>query len=178
MQSASIEKRPRVLTVFYSHSGNTRALAKMIQQQVGGDLIEILPVTPYSTDYNTVVNRAKRELQTGYKPPLQTIVENIEPYDVIFVGSPNWWNTVAPPVMTFLSAYDLSGKAIAPFITHEGTGLGSSASDIAKLCPGATVLEGMAVRGGRVKAAEREVAEWLRKLGIEEQHQSSTKVQE
>lgn len=166
MHNARIEKRPRVLTVFYSHSGNTRALARLIQQQAGGDLLEILPVTPYPDDYDTVVNQAKRELQSGYKPPLQTIVDNIDAYDLILVGSPNWWNTVAPPVMTFLAAYDLSDKAIFPFITHEGTGLGRSASDIAKLSPGATVVEGLAVRGGRVNGAQREVAEWLRRLGI------------
>lgn len=154
------------MTVFYSHSGNTRALARLIQQQAGGDLLEILPVTPYPDDYDTVVNQAKRELQSGYKPPLQTIVDNIDAYDLILVGSPNWWNTVAPPVMTFLAAYDLSDKAIFPFITHEGTGLGRSASDIAKLSPGATVVEGLAVRGGRVNGAQREVAEWLRRLGI------------
>lgn len=75
--------------------------------------------------------------------------------------------TVAPPVMTFLVACDLSGRKIAPFITHEGTGLGSSASDIAKLCQRATVLEGLAVQGGRVKAAEHEVSGWLHKLGME-----------
>lgn len=155
-----------ILTVYYSHSGNTRALAKMIQQQVGGDLVEILPVSPYPDDYNTVVNQAKKELQEGYRPPLQTDVENISDYDVILVGSPNWWNTVAPPVMTFLAACDLSDKAIAPFITHEGTGLGRSASDIAQLCPGVTVLEGLAVRGGSVTSAQPQVSAWLRKLGM------------
>jgi flavodoxin len=154
------------LTVFYSRSGKTRALARLIQQQAGGDLVEILPVTPYPEDYDKVVNQAKRELQAGYKPPLKTIVENIDAYDVILVGSPNWWNTVAPPVMAFLAAYDLSDKAILPFITHEGTGLGRSASDIARLCPGATVLDGLAVQGGRANGAQREAAEWLRRLGI------------
>lgn len=155
-----------ILTVFYSHSGNTRALARLIQQLAGGDLLEILPVTPYPADYNTVVNQAKRELQAGYRPPLQTVKENIGNYDVILVGSPNWWNRAAPPVMTFLAGHDLSGKAIAPFITHEGTGLGQSAGDIAQLCPGATILEGLAVRGGRVKGAQRELAEWLARLDI------------
>ena len=159
-------KNWKVLTVYYSHSGNTRECAKLIHQQAGGDIVEIIPVEPYPEDYDTVVDQAKRELQSGYKPALRNKVDNVESYDVILVGSPNWWNTVAPPVMTFLAAYDLSGKAIAPFITHEGTGLGRSAGDIAKLCPGATVLEGLAVRGGRVKGAEQEAAEWLRRLGI------------
>lgn len=155
-----------ILTVFYSHSGNTRTLAKKIQRRAGGALVEILPASPYPREYNAVVNQAKRELQAGYRPPLRSAVDNIGAYDVILVGSPNWCNTVAPPVMTFLSAYDLSGKAIAPFVTHEGTGLGRSVGDIVRLCPGATVLEGLAVRGGRVNGAQRELAEWLARLDL------------
>ena len=156
----------KVLTVFYSHSGNTRACADQIHEMVGGDIMEIIPVEPYPQDYEAVVKQAKQELKSGYKPALRTRVENIASYDVIFVGSPNWWNTVAPPVMTFLSEHDLSGKAIFPFITHEGTGLGRSAADIALLCPGATVLKGLAVRGGRVNDAQQEVTAWLHRSDI------------
>ena len=156
----------KVLIVFYSHSGNTRALAGLIQQQSGADLVEIVPVTPYPTDYNAVVNQAKQELNSGYRPPLQTTVANLAAYDVILVGSPNWWNTLAPPLHTILAGHDLSGKTIAPFITHEGTDLGRSAAEIARLCPGATVGAGLAVRGGRVKAAQNEVAAWVRELGL------------
>ena len=107
-----------VLTVYYSHSGNTKECARQIHQQARGDIVEIIPVDPYPQNYDAVVAQAKQELKSGYKPALRTRVENIESYDVILVGSPNWWNTVAPPVMTFLSQYDLSGKAIFPFITH------------------------------------------------------------
>lgn len=156
----------KVLTVFYSHSGNTRALAGLIQQQTGGDLLEIEPVAPYPADYDTVVAQAKRELQAGYQPPLKTGVVNPDAYDVILVGSPNWWNTLAPPLHTWLSQYGLSSKTVIPFITHEGTGLGRSAADIARLCPGVTVAKGLAVRGGRVAGAQREVAKWLRRSGI------------
>ena len=156
----------KVLTVYYSHSGNTRALAGLIRQQAGGDLLEIIPVEPYPEDYDAVVAQAKKELSSGYRPALSTKVDNIKDYDVILVGSPNWWNTVAPPVMTFLSEHDLSEKAVFPFITHEGTGLGQSAKDIARLCPDATVVNGLAVRGGKVTSAQREVTEWLRSSGI------------
>lgn len=156
----------KVLTVYYSHSGNTRECARHIHERAGGDMMEIVPVDPYPQDYDAVVEQAKRELKAGYKPVLRTNAENIESYDVIFVGSPNWWNTVAPPIMTFLSQCDLSGKAIFPFITHEGTGLGRSAKDIAKLCPNATILEGLAVRGGEVKNAQSHVSDWMRKLGM------------
>lgn len=82
--------KPRVLTVFYSHSGNTRTLARLIQQLAGGDLVELLPITPYPEDYDTVVDQARRELQAGYKPPLKTSIEDIATSDLILVGSPNW----------------------------------------------------------------------------------------
>ncbi len=165
-RSNGINGKPRVLIVYYSHSGNTRALARLIQHQTGGDLLEIEPVVPYPADYDAVVKQAKEELQAGYQPPLKTGVVNPESYDVILAGSPNWWNTLAPPLHTFLSQGDLSGKIIAPFITHEGTGLGKSAADIAWLCPGAKILEGLAVRGEKVNGAQREVAEWLRRSGM------------
>jgi len=156
----------KTLTVFYSHSGNTRECANLVHKRVGGDIVEILPVAPYPEDYEAVVKQAKQELNAGHKPALRTRVKNIESYDVIFVGSPNWWNTVAPPVMTFLSEHDLSGKAAVPFITHGGSGLGRSVMDIARLCPHSTVLEGFAVWGSEVKTAQTRVSEWLRKLDM------------
>ncbi|GFO67784.1 flavodoxin [Geomonas limicola] len=156
----------KVLTIYFSHSGNTRECASQIHERLGGDLVEIVPVDPYPQDYDKVVDQAKRELMTGYKPLLMTNIENIESYDILFVGSPNWWNSVAPPIMTFLSQCDLTGKAIFPFITHEGTGLGQSAADIARLCPNATILEGLAVRGKEAKRAQSQISDWLRKLGM------------
>ena len=74
-------------------------------------------------------------------------------YDVVFVGSPCWWGTVAPPVATFLAAYDWSGKTVAPFMTHGGSRMGRSEDDIEKLCPGATLLGGLPVRGSAVKGS-------------------------
>ncbi|MBJ6802299.1 flavodoxin [Geomonas propionica] len=158
----------KVLTVYFSHSGNTRECARQINERVGGDLLELKTLQPYPKDYNTVVDQAKRELRAGHRPELKTKGHDAADYDVIFVGSPNWWNTVAPPVMTYLAGQDFSDKAIIPFITHEGTGLGQSARDISGLCPGATVLEGMAIRGGEVHKAGQKLSEWLRKLGVAE----------
>lgn len=169
MTSERIEtpmKKWKALTVFYSHSGITRECARMIHEQVGGDLVEIVPVQPYPTAYQAVVDQAKRELQAGHRPALRTRVEEIGSYDVVFVGSPNWWDTVAPPVMTFLEAHDLAGKAAVPFITHGGGGAGRSIRDIARLCPDTTVLEGLAVRDRVVSTAQPQVAAWLRKLGM------------
>ena len=83
------------------------------------------------------------------------------PYDVIFVGSPCWWGTVAPPVATFLAAYDWSGKTVAPFMTHGGSRMGRSEDDIEKLCPGATLLGGLPVRGSAVKGSLDAVGKWI-----------------
>lgn len=156
----------KALVVYYSRSGNTRAIAEAIHATVGGDIVELQPVTPYPEAYRATTDQAKRELASGYKPPLKNKIEHIEAYDVVFVGSPNWWGTVAGPVRTFLSEYDLSGKRIAPFITHEGSALGRSVADIKIFCPKATVLDGLAVRGSRAASAQGEVSAWLKKLGM------------
>jgi len=157
----------KILVVYFSHSGNTREIANQIHKNVGGDVFEIQPVTPYPTDYNTVVNQAKQELNNpAYKPALKAKVNNIKQYDIIFIGYPNWWGTYPAPVKTFLSEYDLSGKTIVPFCTHEGSRLGRSVSDLKLLCPKSTILEGLAVRGSDVKKAQNDVAQWLRKLKL------------
>ncbi|MDD6209942.1 MAG: flavodoxin [Bacteroidales bacterium] len=156
----------KVLVVYYSYSGNTRTVAEQIKKGTGGDIFEIQPVEAYPAEYKAVVDRAKREVDSGYRPALKTKVENIGEYDVVFVGSPCWWYTIAPPVASFLSAYDFSGKTIVPFMTHEGSRMGQSVEDIKMLCPGATVLDGLPVRGGDVNDAEGEVVKWLQKIGM------------
>ncbi len=143
---AATEGGAKALVVYYSRSGNTRAVAEAIHAAVGGDIVELQPVTPYPEAYRATTDQAKQELASGYKPPLKHRIEHIEAYDVVFVGSPNWWGTVAGPVRTFLSEYDLAGKRIAPFITHEGSALGRSVADIKAFCPKAVVLDGLAVR--------------------------------
>jgi flavodoxin len=159
--------RKKVLIIYYSRSGNTREIARQIHEIVGGDIMELETVNPYPEEYNAVTKQAKEELNSGYKPPLKTKVKNIAAYDVIFVGSPNWWSTIASPIRTFLSEYDLSGKTIAPFITHAGSRLGRSAADISTLCSKSTILDGLAIWGKDVKTAQNEVLAWLRKLGMQ-----------
>jgi len=116
----------KILIVYFSHSGNTRVVANQIQELTGGDIFEIQPVNAYPTDYQTVVDQAKKEINTSYKPPLKTSVKNFESYDIIMVGSPNWWSTIAPPVAAFLTSYNFEGKTIVPFMTHGGGGMGHS----------------------------------------------------
>ena len=163
---ATVAGETKALIIYYSHSGNTRELANLIHKKIGGDTVEIQTVEPYPDEYDAVTKQAKEELNSGFKPALKTKIENIGSYDVIFVGSPNWWSTIAAPVKAFLSGYDLSGKNIAPFITHGGGGVGRSVTDIMALCPSSTVLDGLAVWGTRVNTSRNDVAEWLRKLGM------------
>ena len=163
---AATGEAPRVLIVYYSFSGNTRALASLLQQRTGGDLVELEPVTPYPAEYRAVTEQAKRELESGFKPPLKTRIDNLAAYDVVLVGSPCWWGTIATPVITFLSENDLAGKTVAPFMTHGGSGLGRSVAHIRELCPRATVREGLAVNGGRAASAGKEADAWLAGLGL------------
>jgi flavodoxin len=156
----------KILVTYFSHSGNTREIANQIHRSVDGDIFEIKAAKPYPDDYDAVVKQAKQELDSGYKPALKRKLENMKSHDLVFIGYPIWWGTIPAPVRTLLSEYDFSGKSIVPFCTHEGSGLGRSVSDISKLCPKSTLLDGIAIRGSVVKTAQNKVSEWLQKNGI------------
>lgn len=159
----------KILILFFSHSGNTREMANQIHGITGGDIVEIKTVNNYPANYDAVVKKAKEELSSGYKPKLRSTVNNIDAYDVIFIGYPNWWGTIPMALVTFLSENKLSGKRVVPFCTHEGSGLGSSVKDIKKLAPDSIILEGLAVRGRSVDNAQNNVLSWLRKIGMSNQ---------
>ena len=116
------EGSKKMLVAYFSHTGNTRAIARQIQEATGADIFEIVPANPYPAAYADVLARGRRELKDNVMPGLKSEVPDIAPYDVIFVGSPNWFNTIAPPVMTFLSSREFSGKTIVPFVTYGGGG--------------------------------------------------------
>lgn len=159
-----VSENNKILIAYFSHSGNTRIIADQIKNATGGDIFEIKPLNDYPDDYQTVADQAKKEIKSNFKPELKTNVNNMDEYSVIFIGSPNWWNTIAPPVATFLSSNNFSGKKIIPFITYGGTGLGHSVSDIEKLCSNSTVLEGFSIKGSKAKGAQGNVMRWLRKI--------------
>jgi flavodoxin len=146
--------------------GNTEVVANMIQKITNGVLFHIEPDTAYPKDYTEATEVAKNELRAKARPGLTGRVENMGAYDVIFLGYPNWWGTMPMPVFTFLESSDFSGKTIAPFCTHEGSGLGHSENDIVKACPKATVLKGIAIHGTNASSAEPEVSGWINGLGI------------
>jgi flavodoxin len=146
--------------------GNTEVVAHMIQELTGGDLLRIDTVKDYPSDYEETTDVARQELRQNARPEIRGRVENMGEYVVILLGYPNWWGSMPMAVYTFLEAYDVSGKTIIPFCTHEGSGMGHSESDIKKLCPNATVLKGLAITGGSVQTAGKEIAAWLRELGV------------
>jgi flavodoxin len=155
-----------ILVAYFSHSGNTREIANQIHKIAGGNIFEIQSVNPYPNEYNATVKQARKELDSNYKPILKTKLDNIKSYDLVFIGHPNWWGTFPAPIRTFLTEYDMSGKTIVPFCTHEGSGQGRSITDILKLCPKSTLLEGVAIWGSNVKSAQNEISEWLRKINL------------
>jgi flavodoxin len=156
--------KKKTLIVYFSHSGNTRKIAKQIQKNIGGDLIEIEPVDKYPSDHHEVLEKARKEINTGYKPALKTKIKNIHEYDVVFLGYPNWWSTIPGPVSAFLAEHDLSGKIIAPFCTHGTGGLARTVDAIKKLCTESRVLDAIGIANIRVNEAEKEVSEWLSRV--------------
>lgn len=146
--------------------GNTEVLAGMIAQSIGCDVHRIDPVDPYSDDYAETRERNVREQDADARPAIANPLASIGSYDTVLLGSPIW-NVRAPMIMsTFAERYDFSGKALFPFTTHAMSGLGTTVRDYAASCPGATLGEGLAVRGEEVGKAGDAVASWLRRLGL------------
>lgn len=162
----AISKNKKILVAYFSHTGNTREIANQITNRVSGDIFELKTVVSYTNDYDALVQKAREELDSDFRPELQSQVQNIDFYDVIFIGYPIWWGTYPMAVKSFLSEHDLSGKSIVPFCTHEGSGLGRSVSDLKTLCKNSTLLEGIAIRGSTVKSAQDKVSEWLLKINM------------
>lgn len=143
--------------------GNTSVAARMIQEITGGDLFEILTVKDYPLDYTETTRIAAAEKRGNARPELASHLANMDQYDTIILGYPNWWSTFPMPVFTFLEEYDFSGKTILPFCTHEGSGLGNSVGDIKRVCPAAAVEKGLAIQGSSVKNAKETLKTWLMK---------------
>lgn len=147
-------------------TGNTELLAEWIQQKVGGDLFAIKTVAPYPTDFDTLVNQGQKENREKTRPALATRVQNIEKYDIVFVGFPNWWYDMPMAVYTFFETYDLSGKTIIPFCTSGGSGFSGSIKSIRDLEPKCTVREGLTLRDTQSLQGRQTVNNCLAKLGL------------
>lgn len=163
---ASSEKH-RILIVYFSHTGNTRAVARQIHSLVGGDLLELQTTQAYPTDHADTVRQAERECEDNFRPQLSTrFPETMNEYDVIFVGYPVWAYTMPMALYSFLERFTFPGKTIVPFSTHMGSGLADGPEQIARLCPQARVLEGMAIRGNRAAESQETIEHWLRQLRL------------
>jgi Flavodoxins len=147
--------------------GNTQYMAQVIQQTAGGDLFSIETVQKYPLDHKPLVDQAADEQKKNARPKLSTHVENMDDYDVIFLGYPNWWADLPMPLYTFLEEYDLSGKTIIPFCPHGGSGFSSTVSTIAKMQPNATVSkDGFTVSRNKVANSGADVAAWVKGLDL------------
>lgn len=159
-------KAEKVLVLYFSQSGNTEAVANIIHDEIGGDIIKLETVQIYPSDYNELVDYAQQEKNKNARPELKTKINNIEQYDTIFLGYPNWWGDMPMPIYTFLDEYDLSGKTIAPFITHGGSGLSGTPNKIKKEEPNAIVTEGLAISGSSARNSQNTVKDWISKIDI------------
>lgn len=168
-----------ILIVYFSRTNNTKAIAEIIQKQVGGTLVPLELETPYPENYRQTVQQVVKENEYGYLPPLKTSIDDIEKYDVVFVGFPTWDMKMPPPVKSFLNKYNLTDKTVIPFNTNAGYGVGSGFETVKKLCPNSKVLEGFEIKGGierdgvllvikdeKAKQASDEIKKWLKKIKI------------
>ena len=154
------------LVAYFSWSGNTQQMAEIIAQETGADLFEIATVTPYTDDYNTLLDIAQQEQGEDARPELNAQVENWDSYDTIFVGYPNWWSDAPMAVYTFLESYDFTGKTLIPFNTSASGGFGRSLTGIEESAAGATILEGLDLTEGELGDVENRVTTWLDSLGL------------
>lgn len=153
----------KILVAYYSYSGNTKEVAEAIHEKVGGDLFEIKTEGAYPEEYRAMTTQAQKEIQAGYRPKLISEVDNISQYNIIFLGSPNWWGTITPQVSSFLEKYDLSGKTVVPFITHGGGGQQNTIADMIAQCKNCQVVqEGWVGYGSRTMG----INGWLEDLGL------------
>ena len=159
----------KLLIVYYSWSnGNTERIAKKLQSVAGGDLLKIDTAVPYSGSYDDVVDQGQREVNEGYEPELKPVSVNIADYDVIAIGTPTWWYTMAPAVKTFLHRNDFNGKTVVPFMTNGGWP-GHVIKNMKTACPGATIACEMRVKfdsngGDHLETPETKIEAWAQSV--------------
>ena len=154
----------KTLIVYYSLFQNTANLALEIASQTGGDIRELIPDKNYSFNYNTAVKEVRNQISRGFCPKLISGNESIDEYQTIFIGTPNWLKTMAPPVISFLRQHDFTGKTIIPFCTHGGGGFGQIENNIARECSKSIILAGFDVNG---IASSEAIAKWLETIGYQ-----------
>ena len=145
----------------YVEVGNTERAAELVAKFVDADTFKIEQRVPYAADYDTCTEQAQKDLREGARPELVKMLDNLDAYDEIYLGYPNFWSTMPMAVYTFLEAYDWTGKTIHPFCTHGGSGLSNTEADIRRAARGATVTTGLAIKGSAVEGAETMIRSWV-----------------
>ena len=183
MASAFAEEQTKthILVVYFSRTGenynvgvieegNTSKLAKIIAAQTGANLFEIVPETAYPDDYDAMLDVATQERENNERPAYLGQIDNWEQYDTVFVGYPIWWGGAPMILYSFMEDHDWSGKTVIPFNTHEGSGQGNTVAQVESLCPGAEMLQGLAVRGSKAQndaeGTTQDVVNWLNGLNL------------
>ena len=144
--------------------GNTEKAANLLADLTGGELYKIQQAEPYSEDYQTCIAEAKTDLQRQARPEVPDLPDDLDAYDEIYLGYPNYWGTMPMAVYTFLEHYDFTGKTIHPFCTHEGSGLSHTVQDIQNAAPGAVVTKGLAIHGSNVDSAKAALEKWVQEV--------------
>jgi flavodoxin len=178
-ETGAVADPKKVLIVYVSRTQNTKAVAEIIQASVGGTLVALELKTPYPEDYKAIVAQVVSENETGFLPPLETKIDSIQQYDIVFIGFPTWDMKLPPPVKSFLKQYDLSGKTVVPFNTNAGYGVGSGFETVKELCPNSEVLMGFSIKGGierdgiyfvikgeKEQQARSEIRKWLKEIHV------------
>lgn len=156
--------------------GTTEYMAKVIQEETGADLFEIQTVQEYPTEYRDVTNQASQEKESGFRPELATHIDNIDEYDTVFVGYPNWWGDMPMALYSFFDEYDLSGKTVIPFNSHGGSGFSQTIQSIVQLEPDAEVItDGLSLSRGTVSASRDTIAKWITDSGYKKETEETPK---
>lgn len=156
----------KTLIVYFSWGENTKTVANHIHDLIGGDIVEVETVIPYPDTYEEVTQIALGELESDYRPELKTKIEKMNEYDTLIVGTPIWGSHLTPAMKSFLASYNLSGKSIASFCTHGGSGIAQSINDIRSVSSNSTILGSLAVYGSQAENSRSDIEQWLRKIGI------------
>lgn len=170
----------KTLIIYLSRTNNTKAIAEIIHQELGGDLVALELENPYPADYDSIVQQVQRENETNFLPPLKTKVDLLK-YNTVFLGFPTWGMRLPPPMKSFLAHNNLSNKTVIPFNTNAGFGVGSSFEKVSELCPNSIILKGFSTEGGierdgvflAIKAnkreqAQKEIKQWLTEIAIKQ----------
>ena len=174
---SAFAQKSKAIVIFFSHAGenysvgnikvgNTKIVADYISEITGADQFEVVAVKSYDMPYNKLIEVAKKEQQAGEKPAFKGKIDNLADYDIVFVGTPIWWGTFPQVMFTFFDKYDLNGKKVYPFSTHEGSGLGSIVRDLRRIYPKADIQKGFSIYGHDVRTGKDKVTKWLSGIGF------------